>query len=128
MATTGHSSTRDPFASLRTGVGASDRTAKSDSSVSSVDGAMTTSELTHLCYPHDLDLSKFVKESTDILDDLHRISREANDQVVQLVASRVGRDLQRYSFDLSGSEDGQSEGIARLTTGTVPILKDGRVL
>jgi diphosphoinositol-polyphosphate diphosphatase len=89
---------------------------------------MSTSELKQLCYPHDLDLSKFVKESTHTLDDLHKISMEANDQVVQLVASRVGRDLQRYSFDLSGSEDSQTEGFARLTTGTIPILKDGRVL
>ena len=93
---------------------------KSKSSSSRLE-AMSTGDIQILCYPSGLE------EGMD--PELRSVCAETNPQVIQNVSSRQGRENQRYSCDLSESEDGQTTGgCARMTTGTIPILNDGRIL
>jgi diphosphoinositol-polyphosphate diphosphatase len=95
---------------------------------------MSTEALSKLCFPLNLDLSIALASEqqhreTESLHELRRISVQANKEVVKNLTSRHGTYAQRYSTE-SGQSVGDEERsvVARLTTGTVPILSDGRVL
>lgn len=102
-----------------------------------------TEQLASFCFPADFDLSAYYAKTTKAsntshkinnsssssseetmmsLDDLHGISNNCNKHISKTTVSRQGRDLQRFE---GNSEHGV---VARLTTGTVPIFKDGRIL
>jgi diphosphoinositol-polyphosphate diphosphatase len=106
-------------------------------------GSMAARELQKLAFSSDLDLVEVFDCSGDRelegrLVSLRRISVEARERVVAQRHARRGRDLQRWgriqeSADDAGeeSEAGENNGSGvrvRYTTGTIPILSDGRLL
>lgn len=94
----------------------------------------STEELSLLCYPTDLDLEPYWRFGPSegrkiILDKLRSVSAETNKAVSQLSSARTGRNLQRYTQVINQCiRDGRSNALARLTTGAIPILNDGRIL
>ena len=106
----------------------------SDNEIDEPKAAMSTKDLSDLCFPPDLELSvELAKRSQDLpnLDELRRVSIETNQLVIMNTESRQGRNLQRFSVvPATHSQNNMDEQRvkARLTTGTVPILNDGRIL
>lgn len=107
---------------------------KSSPELSALPKPMSAQELSPLCFSHDLDLSKFSRslwnEESFNAETLQIVSASANQHVAEITASRQGRDLQRYSQEMAPFQSDYKfdDFKARLTTGTVPILKDGRIL
>lgn len=93
-----------------------------------------TVELSLLCFGSDLDLVPYWRSGPDegrkiTLDNLRRVSVETNKAVSHFAAARTGRNFQRYAQVINQHSTGRkSNAIARLTTGAVPILNDGKIL
>ena len=93
-------------------------------------------EIEKFCFPTDLDLVRELRGHHSIpvpsddddddefsVENLQAISRKALPDLMELTVSRTGRDLQRWT-SVNGSETPN----CRLTTGCIPILRDGRIL
>ena len=94
----------------------------------------STSELHQFCFPDSLDLvpalsnhrhyDSSVASSADMsVAELQSLSLAARPNLMALTMSRTGRELQRWT-SVHGSETPN----CRLTTGCVPIMRDGRIL
>lgn len=92
-------------------------------------------ELSSLCFGSDLDLVPYwqfgLSEANKLtLDNLRHVSVKTNKTVSQLAVPRTGRDFQRYAQVIYPDNNVHRKGTARarLTTGAIPILNDGRIL
>jgi diphosphoinositol-polyphosphate diphosphatase len=97
----------------------------------------TTRELQAFCFPTeytdppcvsrpDITTGFVADESSETTwspEDLQKISIEARPHLMELTVSRIGRELQRW-----GQVHEASEPNCRLTTGCVPMFRDGRIL
>jgi len=107
--------------------------ASSFHSVVTPPGSVASMELQEFCFPSNLDLVSALEQhhhyhpsSPDqefSVAELQSISREARPGLMELTMSRTGRELQRWA-KVNNSETPN----CRMTTGCVPIVRDGRIL
>lgn len=108
----------------------------SDASLHSIvtpPGSVASTELQEFCFPSNLDLVSALERNHQCrpsspdqefsVAELQSISREARPGLMELTMSRTGREMQRWA-KVNGSETPN----CRMTTGCVPIVRDGRIL